>query len=271
MVTMTVLLAAMFGEAGEFGRPADAVVDEPSGGSAEQPVLLVIQGRLEPGAEEVYQQYLEGTGPLMSEYGVEVAAVGAGLPSQHTSDAWPVNAVLRFRDLETAEAFLSDPRYIEIKERYRDRAYQTLHLSLVQTRPSRVRGARTVAEEAFEDFRRGLATGEWEPFLARLSDDFTFHFPLGRYQGLNRGKERASEFFDFVSRAYPEGLVIEQVHGVTAEGNRVVFEFEDRGTLRGEPYHNLVAISLDVCGEQICGYREYFGLVGPPPADKEDG
>ena len=33
----------------------------------------------------------------------------------------------------------------------------------------------------------------------------------------------------------------------------------------GKPYENLVAISLDVCGEQICGYREYFGLIGPPP------
>jgi hypothetical protein len=35
----------------------------------------------------------------------------------------------------------------------------------------------------------------------------------------------------------------------------------------GKPYANQVAISLDVCGEQICAYREYFGLVGPPPTE----
>jgi len=28
-------------------------------------------------------------------------------------------------------------------------------------------------------------------------------------------------------------------------------------------------ISLDVCGEQICAYRGYFGIVGPPPSEAE--
>jgi len=234
-------------------------------------VLLFIQGRLKPGAEAVYQRYIKGTGPLMAEYGVEVEAVGSGLASGHTSDDWPVNAILRFPDQETAEAFLADPRYIEIKERYRDQAYETLHLSLVRTRPPRVRAPKQVAEEAFEDLQRGMATGAWQPFLDRLSDDFTFHFPMGRFQGLNEGRERAAEFFAFVSQVYPEGLEIEEVVGVTAEGNRVVFEFKDRGLLRGQPYNNVVAISLDVCGEKICAYREYFGLVGPPPSSGGDG
>ena len=271
MVTMAVLLAAMFSGAGEVTTtPEPAAVDGP-GVSEEHPVLLVIQGRLRPGAEEIYQHYLAGTAPLMAEFGVEVAAVGHGIESRHTSDAWPVNGILRFRDQATAEAFLSDPRYLEIKETYRDEAYEELHLSFVQTRPPRVRSPRAVAEEAFVDFRAGLATGEWGPFLDRLSDDFTFHFPLGRFQGLNHGKERAAEFFAFVSEVYPDGLEIEEVLGVTAEGTRVVFEFKDRGVMFGKPYRNLVAISLDVRGEKICGYREYFGLVGPPPADSEDG
>jgi hypothetical protein len=207
----------------------------------------------------------------MADYGVTVDAVGGGLASDHTTDSWPINAVLRFPSHEAAEAFLSDPRYLEIKERYRDRAYETLHLSLVAARAPRMRTPKQVAEEAFEDLRTGLATGVWEPFLGRLSDDFTFHFPLGRFQGLNEGRERAAEFFAFVSEAYPGGLEIVEVKGVTAEGNRVVFEFEDQGLLFGKPYHNLVAISLDVCGEQICAYREYFGLVGPPPSEEGDG
>lgn len=252
--------------------PAGAAPEAPvTDDSAPEPVLLFIQGRLKPGGEAAYAEYLEGTGPLMAEYGVTVEAVGAGVAGANTTEAWPVNAILRFPDLETAEAFLADPRYLEIKERFRDQAYDELHLSFVQTRPPRVRTPKAVAEEAFDDLRTGLATGDWAPFLDRLSDDFTFHFPMGRYQGLNQGRERAAEFFAFVSQVYADGLFIDEVLGVTAEGNRVVFEFTDHGLLFGKPYNNVVAISLDVRGEEICGYREYFGLVGPPPGEADDG
>ncbi len=241
-------------------------VKTPEAGAA-PPVLLIIQGTLKEGGEATYGEYIKGTGPLMAEYGVTVDAVGAGVAGEHTTDTWPVNAVLRFPDLDTAEAFLSDPRYLEIKTKYRDEAYEELHLSFVQTRPPKVRTPKAVAEEAFADFIDGLATGEWGTFLARLSDDFTFHFPLGTYQGLNEGKDKAAEFFAFVSQVYSDGLFVDEVSGVTAEGTRVVFEFSDHGLMFGKPYANKVAISLDVCGEKICGYREYFGLVGPPPGE----
>jgi uncharacterized protein (DUF1330 family)/ketosteroid isomerase-like protein len=247
--------------------PSEETVESTPADTVNEPVLLLIQGRLKPGAEEVYQKYIEGTGPLMAEYGVTVDAVGGGVPSEHTTDAWPINGILRFEDVATAEAFLADPRYLEIKEEYRDQAYETLHLSLVQTRPPKVRTAKQVAEEAFEDLRHGLATGQWQPWLDRLSDDFTFHFPMGRYQGVNEGKGKAAEFFAFVSQAYADGLFVDEITGVTAEGTRVVFEFADHGLLFGKPYTNKVAISLDVCGDEICGYREYFGLVGPPPSE----
>jgi len=260
VAALTITIATPTGAA-----PEDDVTND----STSEPVLLFIQGALKPGAEAVYQQYIQGTGPLMAEYGVTVDAVGAGFASENTSDTWPVNAILRFKDQATAEAFLADPRYLEIKEEYRDAAYEELHLSFVQTRAPRVRTAKTVAEEAFADFRIGLATGEWTPFLDRLSDDFTFHFPMGRYQGLNKGKDKAAEFFAYVSQVYADGLFIDEVSGVTAEGTRVVFEFSDHGVMFGQPYANKVAISLDVCGERICGYREYFGLVGPPPGDAD--
>lgn len=259
-----------------FATPAAAGETSPASEDAvktatlSDPVLLFIQGKLKPGGEATYGEYLKGTGPLMAEYGVTVDAVGAGVAGDHTTDAWPVNAILRFPNLATAEAFLADPRYLEIKKQYRDEAYEELHLSLVQTRAPKVRTPKAVAEEAFADLRTGLATGDWAPFLDRLSDDFTFHFPLGRYQGLNEGKDKAAEFFAFVSKVYSDGLFIDEVLGVTADGARVVFEFTDHGLMFGKPYANQVAISLDVCGEKICGYREYFGLVGPPP-DTQDG
>lgn len=273
MVSLTMMIAFAGAGAGQTppgpGRSRDASVVGTSrdGAGKGEPILLVIQGRLAPDGEPVYEQYLAGTRPLMAKYGVEIERVGHGVGSELTTDTWPVNAILRFPDLARAEAFLSDPRYLELKQRYRDRAYEILHLSLFQPRRPRAPTPRQIAEEAFVDFRSGLATGEWEPFLGRLSDDFTFHFPLGRFQGANHGKERAAEFFRFVSQAYPDGLVIEEVLAVTSEGSRTVFEFSDRGSLRGQPYNNLVAVALEVCGEQICAYREYFGLVGPPPSE----
>ena len=261
MAALTIAIATPTGAA-----PEDDVNDD----STSEPVLLLIQGTLKPGGEATYGEYIKGTGPLMAEYGVTVDAVGSGFASDTTTDAWPVNAILRFRDRATAEAFLADPRYLEIKEKYRDEAYEELHLSFVQTRAPKVRTPKAVAEEAFADFTSGLATGEWTPFLDRLSDDFTFHFPMGRYQGLNKGRDSAAEFFAFVSQVYSDGLFVDEVHGVTAEGTTVVFEFSDHGLMFGKPYANKVAISLDVCGERICGYREYFGLVGPPPGENGD-
>ena len=267
LVTLVMLVATLSLAAPvSAGDDSEDAVTTPSESTA-APVLLFIQGKLKEGGEATYGKYIKGTGPLMAEYGVTVEAVGKGIASENTSESWPVNAILRFSDRATAEAFLADPRYVEIKKRYRDEAYEELHLSFVQTRTPKVRTPKAVAEEAFADLSHGLATGEWQPFLSRLSDDFTFHFPMGRYQGLNEGKETATEFFAFVSQAYADGLFVDEVTGVTAEGTRVVFEFADHGLLFGKPYNNVVAISLDVCGEQICGYREYFGLVGPPPGE----
>ena len=70
------------------------------------------------------------------------------------------------------------------------------------------------------------------------------------------------EFFNYVSQAFPQGIEIEEVLRETGSGRTFVFEFRDKGSLRGEPYKNRVAISLDVCGDKICGYREYFGSDG---------
>ncbi len=271
MAALTIVLAAPAAAGETTAASEDAVDTKTITETPPEPVLLFIQGKLKPGGEATYGKYIKGTGPLMAEYGVTVDAVGTGIAGEHTTESWPVNAILRFPDRKAAEAFLADPRYIDIKKKYRDEAYEELHLSFVQTRTPKVRTPKAVAEEAFVDFRAGLATGEWGPFLARLSDDFTFHFPLGQYQGLNEGKDRAAEFFAFVSQVYSDGLFVDEVFGVTADGTRVVFEFSDHGLMFGKPYANQVAISLDVCGEQICGYREYFGLVGPPPEEGDDG
>lgn len=118
-----------------------------------------------------------------------------------------------------------------------------------------------VAHQAFEHFTHGLATGEWNSFMDMLSDDFTFWFPMGQYHGLNVGKERVYEFFQYVSEAFKPGLSV-ALDRITSNESTVVFEFRDEGWLRGEPYKNRVAVSFDVRGNKICAYREYFGSDG---------
>lgn len=118
-----------------------------------------------------------------------------------------------------------------------------------------------VGKKAFGYFTQGLETGEWEPFLAMLTDDFSFWFPVSKFHGLNQGKERAREFFEYVASAYSDGLTV-MLDRVMSNETTVVFEFRDEGLMWGNDYKNRVAVSFDVRGDKICFYREYFGSDG---------
>jgi ketosteroid isomerase-like protein len=125
---------------------------------------------------------------------------------------------------------------------------------------------RDVAIRAFAHFKHGLATGQWRDWLAVLSDDFTFWFPAGKWRGEWRGKEKAEEFFRYVATVFPEGLQL-TLDRVQCGDATCVFEFRDWGKLvvpgqPARPYKNRVALSLDVRGDRIVGYREYFGSDG---------
>jgi ketosteroid isomerase-like protein len=119
-----------------------------------------------------------------------------------------------------------------------------------------------VAHQAFENLHHGLATGEWNPMLDMLTEDFTFWFPVGPYHGLNVGKERAKAFFNYVSEVFGTTIRMTSLERVTSNETTVVFEFRDQGIMRSEPYKNRIAVSFDVRGDKICGYREYFGSDG---------
>lgn len=118
-----------------------------------------------------------------------------------------------------------------------------------------------VAQQAFDHLQHGLITGKWSGFLDMLTEDISIWFPMGKYQGLNAGKERAIVFFQYVAESFPEGLTL-ILDRFTSNETTVVFEFRDEGLLLGKPYKNRVAISFDVRGDKICGYREYFGSDG---------
>lgn len=117
-----------------------------------------------------------------------------------------------------------------------------------------------VAHAAFEEFSQGLSSGNWDAFLERLSEDFTFWFPAGPFKGKNAGKERARAFFDSVSNVFPEGLSL-TIERVMSDENTVLFEVRSHGLMFGSPYENQAAISFDIQGEKVCGYREYLGVV----------
>lgn len=119
-----------------------------------------------------------------------------------------------------------------------------------------------VAQQAFEHFHHGLATSEWQRFLDMLTDDFSFWFPIGKFSGWNQGKEKAQEFFQYVSACFQPGIQIISLDRVTSNDTTVIFEFRDQGLLLGQPYKNRVAVAFDVRGDKICGYREYFGSDG---------
>jgi ketosteroid isomerase-like protein len=119
-----------------------------------------------------------------------------------------------------------------------------------------------VAHRAFENLQHGLATGEWNSLLNMLTEDFTFWFPVGPYHGLNVGKEKAEAFFQYVSEVFGQTIRLTSLERVTSSETTVVFEFCDEGMMRNEPYKNRIAVSLDVRGDKICGYREYFGSDG---------
>lgn len=117
-----------------------------------------------------------------------------------------------------------------------------------------------VAEAAFADYAAGLATGEWEPFLARLTNDFTFWFPAGPFKGTNQGKEKIAAFLAAVPKIFPGGLTL-TVWQVTSNATTVVFEVHSVGRMGDAPYENQAAIAFDVRGDKICSYREYLGAV----------
>jgi ketosteroid isomerase-like protein/uncharacterized protein (DUF1330 family) len=223
----------------------------------DRPLFVFVQSALNPDAADLFAGYLAGSRALMQEYGVEVIASGEGVEHPQAHDVWPRNSLLRYPSFEAFQRYMNDPRQQALKA-IRERAYAANRATMFAPAAP---DPRNVAMRAFERFCAGLASGEWEPFLDMLSDDFSFWFPRGMYKGLNVGKERAREFFSYVSSVFNEGLSV-TLDRVVGSGSTYVFEFRDEGKLRGQPYANRVAIALDVRGDQICAYREYFGLDG---------
>jgi ketosteroid isomerase-like protein len=132
---------------------------------------------------------------------------------------------------------------------------------------------RAVADRAFDHFRLGMAgdRDEMEAFLDMFTDDAVLNFP--KTPNTNApyvGREAIKEFFHTtVQPVYDTGLFVTPVFALEDE-QRVAYLFADKGVMRGgRDYANSVCITLEVRGEQISRYWEFFGSAGYFPEAAE--
>jgi ketosteroid isomerase-like protein len=123
-----------------------------------------------------------------------------------------------------------------------------------------------VAQEGFDRFKQGLATGKWEPFLEMLTEDCTFSFPAGSYKGVNQGKTTLAKFLNYATESvFKKGLTL-TLQRITYNQTTVIFEVVSEGEMWGKPYENQAAIAFDIQGDRICSYREYLAVIYTLPS-----
>lgn len=119
---------------------------------------------------------------------------------------------------------------------------------------------RATALRAWHGLAEGHRNGNFQAYLDLLTEDYVFSMPLGEFRGRNVGRDRAARCYEAIMQAKPRLTFLEPsliaVHNSTA-----VIEWEDEGTLMNMPYRNRIVGVFEVRGEQICGYREYFGNI----------
>lgn len=122
---------------------------------------------------------------------------------------------------------------------------------------------RKVGTQAWNRFQNAWETGEWQPFLDMLTDDFTFWFPQGEFRGRfsgRKGKERVVAWANFHRKA---GNRVRTVPTHVSVGeNTIIFENESESIPAGS-YKNWEAVAFEVRGEKISALREYWGNLQP--------
>ncbi|MEM1293200.1 MAG: nuclear transport factor 2 family protein [Cyanobacteria bacterium P01_H01_bin.162] len=122
----------------------------------------------------------------------------------------------------------------------------------------------TAARQAFDRFAEGWITGNFEPYIALLADEMIFWFPMGTHRGKFEGvvgrQQMIAKCHDHT--AVGDRLTLHAPQYVLSDGNSVMFEFEVEGNYAGQPYRGHNAIAFAMKGDQVIGFREYFGDLG---------
>lgn len=120
-----------------------------------------------------------------------------------------------------------------------------------------------VGLRAFKNWQKGWQTGDLAAYLAMTTDKFSFWFPAGKHRGQFSGAEgKARMVAKCREHTGAKDRLTFKPYRIIGNNNTVVFEFESEGTIGGKPYKGRNVISLDVEGEKISGFREYFGDFG---------
>lgn len=123
-----------------------------------------------------------------------------------------------------------------------------------------------VAQEGFERFKQGLATGQWEPFLEMLTEDCSFSIPASSYKDANQGKTILAKFLNYASECVFKRSLTLTLQRITHNETTVVFEVRSEGEMWENPYENQAAIAFDIQGDRICSYREYLAVIYTLPS-----
>ena len=111
------------------------------------------------------------------------------------------------------------------------------------------------------DFIDAMGRGDAAAAAPCITDDaFTLAKGFGRFAGV-RTHDTILATIDAFSQLMPGGME-PTIHSVTAEGERVVVEFEGNGTLcNGEPYGNEYCMVFTLRDGKICQVNEYFCTI----------
>jgi ketosteroid isomerase-like protein len=126
----------------------------------------------------------------------------------------------------------------------------------------KAKSPREIVLAAWKANGAGHNGASFEPWFDHLAENVSITMPLGQFRGENIGKDTARQIYTAIAGASPR-LVYEQPLRISENGNTVVLEFDDHGTIAGFPYKNRIAASFDVQDGKIAAYREYFGDIDP--------
>ena len=122
----------------------------------------------------------------------------------------------------------------------------------------------TAARQAYDCFAAGWSSGNFEAYIALLADEMEFWFPMGTHRGKFSGADGRAQMIAKCRdhEAAGDRLTLHAPDYVSVGDGWVIFEFESDGNYAGQPYagHNAIAFAMQ--GNQIVGFREYFGDLG---------
>jgi ketosteroid isomerase-like protein len=113
---------------------------------------------------------------------------------------------------------------------------------------------------AFEFLCRAGETGDWQPLVEMLTEDFEFLFPAGPLRGHHEGAVGKEAFLQWVKkRAASRSVKTVELALHTDEWS--VYCVDSRGEDALGQFETHVALFFKARGDQLCAYREYIGDI----------